>query len=232
MKILGNILVRRISKKYFSFFNKNMNELEALFNSKVRPKVLKLFFQNADQVFTSKKVSERCQILSRVAAVELEKLRKINLLLRKTNKRKHSYSLNLKFSFLNELRVIIDKSPFLSIKELNLLLKKVGRIKLVVVCGILLKDSRSPADLLIVADKIQKSKIARIVKKIESNVGKEIRWSLMTMKEFNYRTEIHDRFLKDIFSYSFKEIIGKLNLPQIKDRARQSIKHKEDAEIK
>jgi hypothetical protein len=189
-------------------------ELEVLFNSKARPKVLKFFFQNEGKVFNSREIAKKIQTPQKIIKSELERLRKINLLARKTQKRKHFYFLNPKFPFLAELRTFILKASPLSLKELNYFLKKSRGSKLVIASGIFLQETKSPTDLLIVGDKIQRSKISKIIKKIESNIGKEIRWSLMTVEEFNYRVKIHDRFLKDIFDHSYKKIIDKLGVPR------------------
>ncbi len=188
-------------------------ELEVLFNSKTIPKILNLFFRNEQQSFEVKEVAKRCQIHPRIAKKELEKLRRINLFQRKKEKNKYFYLLNPKFSFLNELRTIIVHSSPLSLKELTSILKKIRGIKLAVVSGIFLKGKRpSGADLLIVGDRIQKSKVSRAIKRIESQMGKEINWCLMTTEEFKYRTEMNDKFLRDIFDFAHRKIIDKLNI--------------------
>jgi DNA-binding MarR family transcriptional regulator len=196
-----------------------MEELEVLFNSKARPRILKLFFQNEEQSFSPKEVAKRCQINLSIIKKELEKLRKINLLQKRTSKEKvkakrnkYFYALNPKFSPLPELRNLILAGPAVSLRELTSLFKKEGGAQLVVISGIFLKEEKSPVDILIVSKRPKKSKIAKVVKKIESQAGKEIRWSLMTIEEFNYRLEINDRFLKDIFDRKYKKIIDKLGV--------------------
>ncbi|HOK35526.1 MAG TPA: hypothetical protein PLL80_02650 [Candidatus Pacearchaeota archaeon] len=191
-----------------------MQELEVLFGSKARPRILKLFFQNEGIFFTPKEVAKRCQISQESARKELEKLSKINLFQQKTSQKGPSkerfYSLNPKFPYLAELRALVLTMPAFSFKELTSLFKKERNLKLVVLTGIFLKENRSPVDLLIVSQKPRSSKISKLVKKIESQVGKEIKWSLMNVEEFNYRLEINDRFLKDIFDHNHKKIIDKI----------------------
>jgi len=188
-------------------------ELEVLFNSKAMPKILNLFFQNEERGFRVKEVAKRCQIHSKTVKKELEKLRKISLLQRKSQKNKYFYLLNPKFPFLNELRAMIVHGSPLSLKELSYILKRIRGIRLAVVSGIFLKGRRtSSVDLLIVGDKIQKAVLSRAIRRIESQMGKEINWCLMTTEEFKYRIEMNDKFLRDIFDFTHKKIIDKLNI--------------------
>mgnify|MGYP001102071657 CR=1 FL=1 len=185
-------------------------ELEVLFNSKARPKILKLFFQNEEATFNLKDISKKCQISKRIVQKELKKLRKIKLLKFKIQKRKKVYSLNPKFLFLSEIRAMIFRLTPLYLSDLKPLFRRNKKIKLLVASGVFLQEKKSPIDLLIVGDKIKKSKITRQIRRLESEVGRDIKWSLMTAEEFDYRTEMHDRFLKDIFDHSHKKIIDRL----------------------
>ena len=186
-----------------------VKQLEILFNSTAMPKILRFFFQNEEDVFSLKEVARRCQLPGKIAKKEVEKLKKINFLSKKVQKKKIFYQLNLKFSFLRELQTLILCVLPISLKELESLFKNKKKIKLVVCSGMFLKEEKSPVDLLIAGSKIKKSEISKIIKKIEGDVGKEIRWSLMEVEEFNYRFKMNDRFLKEIFDHSHKKIIDR-----------------------
>ena len=98
-------------------------------------------------------------------------------------------------------------------KGLSYILKRIRGIRLAVVSGIFLKGRRtSSVDLLIVGDKIQKAVLSRAIRRIESQMGKEINWCLMTTEEFKYRIEMNDKFLRDIFDFAYRKIIDKLNI--------------------
>lgn len=196
-----------------------MEELEALFSSKARPRILRLFLQNEEQSFNVKEIAKKCQLTQDSVKKELARLKKINLIQKKSfnkdnnqKKEKNFYILNQKFPLINELRSLLLDTPFFSQKELTSLFKKETGLQLVIITGIFLKENRSPVDLLIVSKKQKNSKILRLIKKIESQVGKEIRWSLMTIDEFNYRFGMNDRFLKDIFDHPHKNIIDKIGV--------------------
>jgi DNA-binding transcriptional regulator YhcF (GntR family) len=185
-------------------------ELEVLFNSKGRPKVLKLFFQNQATLFSVKDVAKKSQITPATAKKELEQLRRIKLLERKKQKRNIFYELNNAFPFLNELKTMVLSAPPISASEIKRMFEKLPRVKLFVMAGKLLREKKSPVDFLIVGDNIPKSKAAQIVRKIESNVGREMEWSLMPTEEYKYRYQINDRFIRDIFGYRHKMLIDRL----------------------
>ena len=188
------------------------DELEVLFDSKTKPKVLKLFFQNEGVFFNLKEVSKKCQVSRDKAKREVRSLQKIKLLQVKTQKGKKIFSLNPKFIFLNEIRSMIFRASPLYLGDLKKLFRKDKKIKLVAVSGVFLQEERSPVDILIVGDRIKKSRLSPIIKKLESEVGKEIKWSLMPQEEFDYRFKMHDRFLKDVFDHAHKRIIDKLKI--------------------
>jgi len=52
-----------------------MEELEILFGSKIRPRILKLFFQNEGEIFDAREIAGRCQINISTVKKELEKLK-------------------------------------------------------------------------------------------------------------------------------------------------------------
>jgi len=187
-------------------------ELEVIFNSRIRPKILKLFFQNEKVIFSLRDVAKRCQIPQRLAKKELERLRKIKLFQAKIQKRKRFYSLNPKFLFLNEIRAMIFRMSPLYLTDLKTFFRKDKKIKLLVASGVFLQEKKSPVDLIFVEDKIKKSRISRKIKKLEGEIGKEIKWSLLSREEFNYRLKMNDRFLRDVFDHAHKKIIDKLKI--------------------
>lgn len=189
-----------------------MKELEILFGSNLRPKILKLFFQNEGKEFSLDEIAKKCRSEKNSVKREIEKLKKIGLFSKKIKKRKAFYSLDSSFPFLRELRQLILSVVPLSLKELPPLFRKKKDIELVLASGVFLGETRSPVDLLIVSKKPKISSISSLIKKIETLVGKEIRWTLMSREEFDYRRRMHDRFLKEIFDRSYKKIIDKIKI--------------------
>lgn len=185
-------------------------ELEILFNSKIRPKILNLFFQNPQQNFTLKEVSKKLQQSPRTIKKEIEKLLKIKILSKKKEKKEIRYFLNQNWYLLEQLKSFIVSASPISLGEVKKTLKKIPRVKILFITGCFLDEKKAPSDILVVGDNVPMLKVSRAIRRIESNTGREIRWTVMNLKEFEYRYQINDRFLRDILSQKYKIIINKI----------------------
>ena len=85
-------------------------------------------------------------------------------------------------------------------------------IQLLIISGIFIKNPDSRVDLLVVGDNLKLSSLENIIKTIESEIGKEIRYAVFETSEFNYRYSMFDKLTRDIFDYPHEKIINKLNL--------------------
>ena len=63
-----------------------------------------------------------------------------------------------------------------------------------------------------VGDNLKQSRLDNIVKTIESEMGKEIRYATFETSEFNYRYSMFDKLIRDILDFPHEKIINKLNL--------------------
>jgi len=184
-----------------------MNILEALFDSKVKLRLLKLFLYNPEEKFLARVLPKKIQADSRIIRRELELLKKIKFL----NKRKHFYWLNQKFEFYPELKNLILKSTPASKDKIINWIRKLGRIKLAVISGTLINCDNCRADLLIVGN-INQQKFNKFIANLEAEVGKEINYALMSAEEFNYRHDMFDRFIRSILEGPHEKMINKLRI--------------------
>lgn len=122
------------------------------------------------------------------------------------------FYLNPSFDFLKELRDLVLKSAVASKDELVEKARKIGNIKLLVLTGVFTGDESARADLLIVGDKINHRKLNNFIKDLESEVGKEINCAVMTSKEFDYRYDMYDRFVRDLLESNCEILLKKLEL--------------------
>ena len=128
------------------------------------------------------------------------------------------YALNQEFEFFEELRSLILKS---SPAEKSKMLKRIfalGRVKLAIISGIFLSNKNSidthdpEVDLFIVGDDIDKTKLRNLLKSLEAEVGKEIKFGLMEKDEFEYRFGMFDRFVRVLLESPHEKLINKLGL--------------------
>lgn len=183
-----------------------MRELEILFSSKARPRLLRFFFLNDKNEFSIKELKEKTGIGISTLKKELNLLVKAHFLKKKKKNKGIFFFLNKDFPFFDEFREVFLKFSPLSFEKIKNMFKS-QNLYLLVVAGEFLSEEKSPVDLLIVGKK--KNPPKKIIKKIEQIYGKEIRWSYLTKKEFDYRFQMRDKFLRDIFDFSHKILIKK-----------------------
>lgn len=191
-----------------------MEILGKLLGSPARIKVMRLFLLNKGKIFDPKEIEKRS--LVKVASIrkELKLLSSVDFI----KKRQAGYYFNPGFKYEKEFEALLVSSDSLNTDTIPLLFKKVGKIKLLLVSGIFIKNKDSRIDLLIVGDKMRRSKIEEGVKKLEAEIGVEITYSVFEYKEFVYRLSMYDKLVRDILDFPHKIII------QSKDLSTQSLK--------
>jgi len=198
--------------------------LEQLFESQAKVKLMKFFFRNTSDIFQLKDILKKLRTGAGLHK-EIKKLEKIGLIVEKRawlafprkrggvrKLRKTVYSINRGFTFFEELKDLVLKSTVSSREDLISDVKKIGNIKLLVLAGVFQGDNETRADLLIVGDKINQRKFSTFLKDLEAEVGKELNCVLMTTREFNYRYDMYDRFVRDLITSKSEILINKLNL--------------------
>ncbi|MEK7627676.1 MAG: hypothetical protein AAB397_03790 [Patescibacteria group bacterium] len=199
--------------------------LEKLFDSPMKVRLLKLFLRNDGIFFSIEDMVSKIHISARYARKEVAKLNDINFFKTKTVKIKVEYGLkkvkikkaiaygvNHDFVFYPELKNLVSKSSPASEDNLRIGIQKIGKIKLVILSGLFINSESSRIDLVVVGEGISQKKLERFLSNLEAEVGKDIRYVVLTTEEFNYRLSMFDRFLRDVLDYSHKKLINKLKI--------------------
>ncbi|MEK7578594.1 MAG: hypothetical protein AAB789_00135 [Patescibacteria group bacterium] len=186
--------------------------LDVLFDSPIKVKLLKLFLYNPDENFESKAVSKKLNLKPAQVNKNINDLVEIRFLNCKKSKGKKIFRVDRGFEFYNELKELIAKASPASKEKMLKRFKSLGKIKLALLAGVFINSDTSRADLLIVADNIKPAKFNNFIKKLEAEVGKEIGYALMTNKEFHYRYDMYDRFIRDLLDFKHEKLINKLKI--------------------
>lgn len=186
--------------------------LEQLFESQAKVKLMKFFFRSLEESFPLRDILKMLRVNPSTVRKEMKKLIKIGIIKKTKKQGRIVYYLNQGFDFLKELKDLILKSTISSKEELKENARKTGNIKLLVLAGIFRGQDGAGADLLVVGDKINQRKFSTFLKDLEAEVGKELNCALMSAKEFNYRYDMYDRFVRDLISENSDVLINKLNL--------------------
>ena len=208
-----------------------MEILEKMFGGSGRVKIMRLFLFNPAKIFTRDDVSSRAQIEMKSVVRELNHLEKTGLVKRKqvaketsngksgkdekrvTEKKKVSgWYLDSSFPYLVPLETLLIDLATMNHDELVEQIKAAGKIKLVIVAGIFIQDLESRVDLLVVGDGLKRTALDSIVKKIEAEIGKEVRYASFETPDFKYRLNVYDKLVRDILDYPHKTILDKIGV--------------------
>jgi predicted nucleotidyltransferase len=190
-----------------------MSILAKLFGSADRLKIVRLFLLNPEEVLAPKDISNRAKIKPASLRKEIKLLSDISFICKRTVKKKiKGWALNNSFPLLLPLKeLVLDTTP-VSRAELLKKMKRAGQIKLVVLAGIFIRKPNSRVDILIVGDKVRKNILEKVLKEIEAEVGKELGYAVFTTKDFVYRLNIYDKFIRDVLDYPHQKILNKLGV--------------------
>jgi len=64
----------------------------------------------------------------------------------------------------------------------------------------------------VVGDNVNSASIDRIVKGIEADMGKDIRYAVLTAPDFAYRMSMNDKLVRDVFDYPYQLLVDKLGV--------------------
>ena len=205
-----------------------MDILEKLFGSAAKVKIIKLFLFNPDCAFDVSEAAERSKVSKAITRREISNLEKIgfikskfytkeakrqkNRTIQSFRKRVNGWALDYKFPYIEAIKsFLLNINPFKN-REIIDRISRAGKIQLLIISGIFIKDPDSRADLLVVGDNLKQGQLNNIIKTIESEIGKEIRYAVFETPEFKYRLSMFDKLLLDILDYPHEKIINKLNL--------------------
>ena len=182
--------------------------LEQLFSSKVRVKLLALFLAGKPQSYYVRELTRRLDERINSIRVELANLERLGLLESKTVKRKRYYYPDTKFKLFPELKRLIFKAG-LEGSKLAQDIENLSGVKFACLSGKFIGFEKSPVDLFVVG-RVNKRVMQRIIQKMEAGVGEEIDYALMSLSEFIYRQEMHDRFVDDILKSDYLTLVDRL----------------------
>lgn len=186
------------------------NDLEELFGSKERWRLIKLFILNDDKKYTAQDIIKRNRMDGRKARGIIRQLVKAKFLKESTRRGKKYYTMNKNFPFFNPLRQLVIKSnTYPQCVSLNKI-ANLGNVKLGLVTGVFLDNPLAKADLLIVGDHISNAKMKHLLQDLEIELGREVNYSLMDLAEFKYRLNMFDKFILGFFAGPHEIVVNKI----------------------
>jgi hypothetical protein len=205
-----------------------MGKLGYIFGSEEKVKIIRLFIMNGVTQFEEADIVSKLGVALKDIRREMITLLKAGFLdetkvLKEIKVKKGKkilikkikvpvYALNTDFDFLPNLRRFIEDVNPITGDEIVKRLQVTGKIKFVALSGMFIKNEQSRIDLLIVGDTLKVPAIEKVIRFIESEMGREVRYAAMETQEFQYRVGMHDKLMRDILDFPYEAIVDKLGI--------------------
>ena len=187
-----------------------MANLGDIITSKVRIKILELFFSNTKELYhvrgIVREISEEINAVRR----ELTKLEKDGILRKEPRGNRVYYFVRPEHQFFGDLISMVAKTMGLG-RQLIENKNKIGKVGFIMFSGkfVRVKDRKrdEDVDILVVGDVVL-PELASLIRVEESKRSREINYTVMGRDEFDFRKKRRDPFLLGILAGSRVMIIG------------------------
>lgn len=187
-----------------------MASINDIITSKVRVKVLELFFSNLSEMYHVRGIVRETSEEINAVRRELDRLEKVGLLKKEPRGNRVYYWVRSDYEFFGDILAMVSKTTGLGasiIENKN----KIGKVAFVMFSGRFArrKERRKEEDVdILVVGEVLLPELATLIRVEESKRGKEINYTVMSREEFEFRKKRRDPFLLGILSGSRTMIVG------------------------
>jgi acylphosphatase len=206
---------------------------EQLFGSKTRVKLFQLFYSNPNRSFYVREITRKIDEQINSVRRELSNLLSIGILTSDANNNRLYYEVSQEYEYYKPLAMIFGgatiptatitkkgEEPTKAVKTADLspehplakAARATGHVELALLTGQFTRDDDAEVDILLVGD-LNQAKVNKFVSELEKAENKELRYAVMSLPDYNYRVEIHDRFVNGILTAKKQVVINNQDLP-------------------
>lgn len=189
-----------------------MSCLNDLLISKVRVKVLELFYNSPEEMYYVREITRLVKEEINAVRRELDRMLTCGLLKSEQRANRLYYYLNKRYLYHQELERIIAKSTGLG-KKIRRYRRKLGNLSFVMFSGTFVgrKEARKDElDILLVGDVVL-PELEELIRSEEKQLGREINYAVLSADEFEFRKTRRDPFVMEVLYGVRVMIIGDEN---------------------
>lgn len=192
-----------------------------------RAQMLRAFIFSPAEAFTLARAAKRAGVSMTLAEKEIKALQKLGAVKEgkvvitlasnpkrtvKGKQRERTWILNQNFKHARALSSFVHEVSPVQYKSMLELLRRSGRLSIVILSGVFMGDPTRPADLVVVGDSLSEARLEEIIKRLEPQFGREIRYATFSSPEFEYRMTIQDRLIRDTIEYPHFVLLDRFGL--------------------
>lgn len=196
--------------------------VEQLFGSKTRVKLLELFYGNPNRSFYVREITRKIDEQINSVRRELANLLNIGIIVSENTNNRLYYEVNQEFEYYNALSEMFGGEayvPAAATKPKKTAkrsatatqddpLKQLGNVEYAVYTGQFTRDEASGIDFLLVGN-VNDHQVQKYIEDLEKKEGKEIRYTILSPSEFEYRRKINDRFISTVLESKKQVLVDK-----------------------
>jgi len=188
--------------------------IDALFGSKTRVKLLHLFLNNPGQSFYVREITRLIDEQINSVRRELSNMLEVGAITSDSADNKLYYQVNQRYEYYLPLRAIFaDQKITSSIGSQSgtspawhKAVSDLPGVRVAIAAGALVQSPSGGIDLLVVGS-VAKKQVAQLVADIESDIGRELSFTVLPYDEFYYRLSVHDQFIGGIIRNKHQVLI-------------------------
>ncbi len=198
-----------------------MERLGILFGSLARVKLMRHFLMNPEAKFTVKDLVSRAKVSLSTARKEISVLRKADLIkdtvatittASGNTKKTKGVMLNTAFPYRQTLGDLLLQPQTIDKPAIAKRFKQIGKIKLLIISGILTGTQDSRVDVLVVGKDVETKKLERAMREVEADIGRELAYAAFDTDDFIYRMNMYDKLIADVLDYPHERLIDSLSV--------------------
>jgi len=192
--------------------------IEQLFGSKTRVKLLQLFYSNPNRSFYVREITRKIDEQINSVRRELANLLSIGIIASDNTNNRLYYEVNQTYEYYDPLRAIFGQSGGKTQTDKVKItdkatterekIKSLGNVVVALFTGQFTRDESSGVDFLLVGD-VNHHALQKFIKELEEQEGKEVRYTLMTAEEFDYRRQVKDKFITTVLAAKKQILVDK-----------------------
>ena len=186
-----------------------VTDLAALFRNPLRIRVLAYILRTSASQ-TGVEVAKAIRAPRKNVERELAAIARIGVAALRPPRKAPRYAINEAHVLVPNLRTLLAEAMNPTDAQILGAFRGISGIVFLVATGVLAKEDRGAADLLIVCKNPHSAAIARAVQRAERLVGLPLRYSVMNPEEYFGRRQSFDRMLRDVLDFSHRVLVMKL----------------------
>lgn len=184
-----------------------MEKVRRLFGSNTRVKLLMLFLNNPTDEYYVREITRQIDEQINSVRRELTNLEEVGLVQKFERDRKVYYQLGERSDLLSPLRMMFcqindqEGSDYLGVIGSVDWLEEISGIKTslktLILAGSFIDDGQAEFDMVLVGNN-SRNKLSRWAQKLETRLGRELRYVIFDQKDFEYRLSAKDKFVMNL----------------------------------